>query len=66
MDLIIQVHINDLLLMYTFSQGKGPLSEKYGIKTEKEMIRAPTNPQAMATSDSTAEVFVILSINNYD
>lgn len=38
------------------SQGKGPLSEKYQIKTEREMIRAPTNVQAMATSDSTAEV----------
>lgn len=37
------------------SQGKGPLSEKYQIKTEREMIRAPTNVQAMATSDSTAE-----------
>ncbi|ODN02995.1 Tyrosine-protein phosphatase Lar [Orchesella cincta] len=39
------------------SQGKGPLSEKYQVKTEREMIRAPTNVQAMATSDSTAEVW---------
>ncbi|XP_035710661.1 tyrosine-protein phosphatase Lar isoform X4 [Folsomia candida] len=39
------------------SQGKGPFSEKYSIKTEKEMIRAPTNVQAMSTSDSTAEVW---------
>jgi receptor-type tyrosine-protein phosphatase F len=39
------------------SQGRGPLSEKYSVKTEREMLRAPTNVQAMATSDSTAEVW---------
>lgn len=38
------------------SQGRGPFNEKYSIKTEKEMLRAPTNVLAMSTSDSTAEV----------
>jgi len=38
------------------SQGKGPVSERHVIQTEKEMIRPPTNVKAMSTSDSTAEV----------
>jgi len=38
------------------SQGRGPLTEKYAIKTEKEMTRAPTHVQAMPTSDQTVEV----------
>lgn len=48
------------------SQGKGPLSEKYQIKTEREMIRAPTNVQAMATSDSTAEASFFAGLSDVE
>lgn len=39
------------------SQGSGPFSEKVTIKTERDMMRAPMNVEAVATSDQSVEVW---------
>lgn len=39
------------------SQGAGPFSEKITIKTERDMMRAPMNVEAFATSEQSVEVW---------
>lgn len=39
------------------SQGSGPFSEKFVLKTARDMGRAPLSVRAMATSDSSVEVW---------
>ncbi|KAK6630707.1 hypothetical protein RUM44_002876 [Polyplax serrata] len=39
------------------SQGSGPFSEKVSMKTERDMMRAPMNVEAVATSEESVEVW---------
>lgn len=38
------------------TQGAGPLSERVTIHTERDIVRAPMNVQAVATSEQSVEV----------